>query len=123
MIQTPKFFKDREELAGPNGMMLKRSRCQDRTVAVVKKSLAISAVLKAARARSARWGGPRRGLEGERRSGTAETEARSSGGDLPDDQWMRPRLIDAKDASLPVQSPGRAQPRQPECRPTRLQER
>ena len=54
MIQTPKFFKDREELAGPNGMMLKISRCQDRTVAVVKKSLAISAVLKAARARSAR---------------------------------------------------------------------
>lgn len=43
-----KFFKDREALAGPDGFQLGH-RHEDRTVSVVKKQIALSTELKAAR--------------------------------------------------------------------------
>jgi len=48
-IASLAFVKDRLELAGPNGHQIHRARATDRTVALVKKWMAISSALKAAR--------------------------------------------------------------------------
>ncbi len=48
MIENLKFFKDREALAGPDGFQLGH-RHEDRTVFLVKKQIALSTELKAAR--------------------------------------------------------------------------
>lgn len=50
MIEDLKFFKDRVELAGPDGMQINRVRAQDRTVTMVKKWQSLNVALKAARA-------------------------------------------------------------------------
>lgn len=49
-IESLKFFQDRVELAGPNGSQVDRVKCNDRTVAVVRKWLSLNQALKAARA-------------------------------------------------------------------------
>lgn len=48
MIESLKFFKDREALAGPDGYQL-GARSRDRTVSIVRKSIELSTSLKAAR--------------------------------------------------------------------------
>jgi hypothetical protein len=50
MIEDSNFFKDRLELAGPNGRMINRIKAQDRTVDVIRKWQSVSAALKEARA-------------------------------------------------------------------------
>jgi hypothetical protein len=49
MIESLKFFKDREALAGPDGYQINRARAKDRTVSVVRKAISLSKSLKDAR--------------------------------------------------------------------------
>lgn len=49
MIENLKFFKDRLELAGPDGRQINRPRADDRTTSVIRKYLNVSSALKQAR--------------------------------------------------------------------------
>ena len=49
MITDLRFFKERPELAGPDGYQISRSRAADRTTAVIRKYIDVNAALKDAR--------------------------------------------------------------------------